>query len=63
MCGKTLSSVQGFANHVDKCEPKDEIEEYFDLLEETIDRNGLRDKPEQIFNCDCNCDESGFPLY
>ena len=24
MCGKTLTSVQGFANHVDKCEPEDD---------------------------------------
>ena len=28
------------------------VDTYFDLLEEAIDRNGLRHRPDQIFNCD-----------
>ena len=36
----------------------DTLQRYFDLLEQTIDENGLRDKPAQIFNVD----ESGMPL-
>ena len=31
---------------------------YFDILEETLDKYGLNDKPAQIYNCD----ESGMPL-
>ena len=34
------------------------INPYYDLLEETLVKNDLMDKPTQIFNCD----ESGFPL-
>ena len=37
---------------------RDTIDEYFDLLEATIKKNGLQDLPGQIYNCD----ESGFPL-
>ena len=32
--------------------------DYFNLLEETLDKYNLRDKPSQIYNCD----ESGMPL-
>jgi len=31
---------------------------YFDLLDETLRKHGLKDKPSQIYNCD----ESGIPL-
>ena len=31
---------------------------YFDLLDETLSKHGLKDKPSQIYNCD----ESGIPL-
>ncbi|XP_076089965.1 uncharacterized protein LOC143061997 [Mytilus galloprovincialis] len=31
---------------------REDIEEYYDLLESTIDSLGLKDKPECIFNCD-----------
>jgi len=31
---------------------------YFDLLDETLHKHGLKDKPSQIYNCD----ESGIPL-
>lgn len=34
------------------------VSRYFDLLEQTLDENGLRDRPGQIFNMD----ESGMPL-
>ena len=34
------------------------LDHYFDLLEETIEENGLKDQPCQIFNID----ESGMPL-
>ena len=34
------------------------IDDYFDLLEETLAQNNLTNKPGQIFNCD----ESGLPL-
>ena len=34
------------------------IEAYFDLLEQTIETNGLAHRPGQIFNCD----ETGMPL-
>lgn len=37
---------------------RETVDEYFDLLEETMFRNGLCDKSSQFFNCD----ESGFPL-
>ena len=37
---------------------RDVINKYFDLLEETISKNNLRDRPSCIFNCD----ESGMPL-
>ena len=39
------------------CSP-DVVNKYFDLLEQTLEDNGLREKPCQVFNCD----ESGFPL-
>ena len=31
---------------------KEDIEEYFDLLEKTLDKLELKDKPERIFNSD-----------
>jgi len=31
---------------------------YFDLLNETLTKHGIKDKPAQIYNCD----ESGMPL-
>ena len=34
------------------------INKYFDMLEETIQENGLTNRPAQIFNCD----ETGLPL-
>ena len=34
------------------------IENYFDLLEETLRQNGILDQPTQLFNCD----ESGFSM-
>ncbi|XP_065894490.1 mucin-3B-like isoform X1 [Dysidea avara] len=34
------------------------FESYFDLLDETLTKHGLKDKPAQIYNCD----ESGIPL-
>ena len=34
------------------------INTYFDILEETIHKNGLTNQPAQIFNCD----ETGLPL-
>ena len=34
------------------------FKDYFDLLDETLTKNGLKDKPAQIYNCD----ESGMPL-
>ena len=34
------------------------IHKYFDLLQQTIDENGLTHRPAQVFNCD----ESGLPL-
>ena len=34
------------------------IENYFDLLEETLRQNGIWDQPTQLFNCD----ESGFSM-
>jgi len=34
------------------------FENYFDLLQETLDKYNLKDKPSQIYNCD----ESGMPL-
>jgi len=34
------------------------IENYFDLLEETLRQNGIFDQPTQLFNCD----ESGFSM-
>ena len=37
---------------------RDVIDRYFDLLEETLEKNNLNDKPTQIFNCD----ETGMPL-
>ena len=37
---------------------RDVIDKYFDLLEETISKNNLGDRPSCIFNCD----ESGMPL-
>lgn len=37
---------------------RETVDEYFDLLEETMFQNGLCDKSSQFFNCD----ESGFPL-
>ena len=37
---------------------RDVIDRYFDLLEETLEKNNLNDKPAQIFNCD----ETGMPL-
>jgi len=40
------------------CPLGDSLLRYFDLLEETINENGLGDKPAQLFNMD----ESGMPL-
>ena len=34
------------------------FKDYFDLLEETLVKYDLKDKPAQIYNCD----ESGMPL-
>ena len=34
------------------------FKDYFDLLEETVSKHDLNDKPEQIYNCG----ESGMPL-
>ncbi len=51
-CPETLSYARAIASS------RGVIDDYFDLLEETLVRNDLTNKPAQIFNCD----ESGFPL-
>ena len=42
----------------DKVTNWDVFENYFKLLKETLEKNGLMDKPAQLYNCD----ESGMPL-
>lgn len=49
---ETLSYARAIASS------REVIDDYFDLLEETLAQNDLPNKPSQIFNCD----ESGFPL-
>ena len=51
-CAEPLAYARAMATN------RDTIDEYFDLLEATIKKNGLQDLPGQIYNCD----ESGFPL-
>ena len=54
----TLRNPEALAHVRAVCCSPNVINKYFDLLEETLNTNGLRDRPCQIFNCD----ESGFPL-
>ena len=56
----TLSLCQGesLAYKRDIATNRDVINKYFDLLEETISKNNLGDRPSCIFNCN----ESGMPL-
>ena len=49
---ETLSYARAVASS------RDIVDDYFDLLQETMIQNGLSNKPALIFNCD----ESGFPL-
>ena len=51
-CPETLSYARAIASS------REVVDDYSDLLEETLARNDLTNKPAQIFNCD----ETGFPL-
>ena len=51
-CPETLSYARAIASS------REVVDDYFDLLEETLARNDLTNKPAEIFNCD----ETGFPL-
>ena len=54
----TLCTVSQLAYARAVAQDPEVISAYYDLLEETLVKNDLMDKPAQIFNCD----ESGFPL-
>ena len=54
----TLRSASRLAYARAVAQDPEVINAYYDLLEETLIKNDLMDKPGQIFNCD----ESGFPL-
>ena len=54
----TLRNPEPLAHARAVCCSDDVINRYFDLFEQTLEDNGIADKPCQLFNCD----ESGFPL-
>ena len=54
----TIRKAEALSNPRYVCVTPEVINNYFDLLEETLIDNDLMEKPCQIFNCD----ESGFPL-
>ena len=54
----TLRKGDSFSMAREKMTSYEIFNDYFDLLEETLEKHGLKDKPSQIYNCD----ESGMPL-
>lgn len=53
-----LRQAESLAHARAKANDKKVINKYFDMLEETIRKNGLTNLPPQMFNCD----ETGLPL-
>ncbi len=54
----SLRRGDSFSMAREKMTSREVFENYFDLLQETLDKYNLKDKPSQIYNCD----ESGLPL-
>ncbi len=54
----SLRRGDSFSMAREKMTSHEVFENYFDLLQETLDKYNLKDKPSQIYNCD----ESGLPL-
>ncbi len=53
----SLRRGDSFSMAQEKMTSREVFENYFDLLQETLDKYNLMDKPSQIYNCD----ESGMP--
>ncbi len=54
----SLRRGDSFSMAREKMTSREVFKNYFDLLQETLDKYNLKDKPSQIYNCD----ESGLPL-
>ncbi len=54
----SLRKGDSFSTAREKMTSREVFKNYFDLLQETLDKYNLKDKPSQIYNCD----ESGMPL-